>query len=75
MSQYLHKSFRKRVFLGLGWHALLDLGHYDAIFKTAKRPKVKCLWELQKQSQLNPAQGIISSFSSELVYILNMLPS
>lgn len=54
---------------------MLDLGHYDAIFNTSEGPKVKCLQKLQKQSQVNPAQEIISSFSSELAYILSVLPS
>ena len=38
LSQYLHKPFRKRIFLGLGWYTPLDLGHYDAIFNTSERP-------------------------------------
>lgn len=36
-SQYSHRSFRERIFLGPGWYTSLDLGHYNAIFNTCER--------------------------------------
>ena len=36
-SQYSHRSFGERIFLGPGWYTSLDLGHYDAIFNTSER--------------------------------------
>lgn len=68
------KHSEKQYFQALGG-IRVDVGHYDAICHTSKRPKVKCLQELQKQSQLNPAQECSSAFSSELAYMLSVLLS
>lgn len=74
LSQYLHTAFRETIFQALGG-ILVVVGHYDAICHTSKRPKVKCLQELQKQSQLNPVQESSSAYSSELAYMLSVLLS
>jgi hypothetical protein len=56
-------------------YILLEWSHYDAVFNKSERPEVKFLEELQKQSQLNPAQGLVSTFPTFFyTYILNLQP-